>query len=270
MASNKKDKNKTKNTDKVKILDTLGIYNDVGDTKKIGTYKKNDSVKYTTTKSDKKGNTWAKTDKGWIMIHNKQKNKEYASVITTTSGSSFASSDQKYLPYIESNKEYSKKEEAWKENNSLGNIKVNTTLTAADMDDHGAIKETMQLFGIPYQFLKSVDARIDDISTVLGRKFIENFILNAPVVTFIPGVPTYLPGSKDKTSMTEAFLQASTGNLGALQQMQADGDLDNVRLYDFKSAYTKYFQYVNILCRTIATFMEIDGNEEDERYKINN
>ena len=47
MSSNKKDKNKTKNTDKVKILDTLGIYKDVGDTKKIGTYKKNDSVKYT-------------------------------------------------------------------------------------------------------------------------------------------------------------------------------------------------------------------------------
>lgn len=270
MASNKKDKNKTKNTDKVKILDTIGIYKDIGDKKKIGTYKKNDSVKYTTTKSDKKGNTWAKTDKGWIMIHNKQKNKQYASVITTTGGSSFASSDQKNLPYIEANKAYSKKEEAWKENNSLGNIKVNTTLTAADMGKHGAIKETMQLFGIPYQFLNSVDARIDDMSTVLGRKFIENFILNAPVVTFIPGVPTYLPGSKDKTSMTEAFLQASTGNLGPLQQMQADGNLDNVRLYDFKSAYTKYFQYTNILCRTIATFMEIDGNEKDEKYKINN
>lgn len=256
-------KSKTKEKNKTRVLDTIGIYDKMLNGKKVGTYKKNVDIEVLQSKSDSHGNVWSKTKDGWIMSYNKKMDAHFTLTIK---------SDTKNKDIKKFSKKQEKKKEEWKESNDKKwtELKVNTKFSSIDMNYEGAINKTMQLFGIPYQFLNSVDARLDDVSTIIGRKYIENFILNAPVVTFIPGVPTYLPGSKDKTSITQAFFQASTGNLGALQQLNADDTLEGLRLYDFKSAYTKYFQYVNILCRTIATFMEIDGNEDKQKYKINN
>ena len=57
------------------------------------------------------------------------------------------------------------------------------------------INVTMKLFGMPYQFPESVDPRVPTVSSDIGLKFAENIVLEAPILTLIPGKPIYLPGN---------------------------------------------------------------------------
>lgn len=125
------------------------------------------------------------------------------------------------------------------------------------------INLTMQLMGIPYQFLPSVDQRIPGLSSKIGRKFLENIVMEAPTITIIPGKPKYLPGTKDKVSVTNALIEAANNNFKELKQIQLDGE--TVRLYDFQACFIEYMQYVNILNRAAAGFLELG----DVDYRIN-
>lgn len=119
-------------------------------------------------------------------------------------------------------------------------------------------KMSMRLFGIPYQFPPAVDPRVSGISTTVGKKFTENIIAEAPVCTFVPGLPVYLPGEDDaaKMSTAEAIIKgAGTGFSDLKAVLTNNGAKDDVRLYDFKNAYTEYMSYVNVLCRTGASFL---------------
>lgn len=116
-------------------------------------------------------------------------------------------------------------------------------------------KKTMRLFGLPFQFREAIDPRVSKVSPDLGRKFLENIVNEAPVVTIIPGKPVYLPGVKNKEGWTHAFVSAATGNFSGIQQLA--GEADTVRYYDFQQDYTEYMSYVNIMCRSAATFLEL-------------
>ena len=128
------------------------------------------------------------------------------------------------------------------------------------------MKRNMRLFGLPYQFLPSVDPRVPDISEVLGRKFAENIILDAPVITMIPGKPKYLPAEKDKQTTTNAIIMGASGDFSALKQKINDtvSEGDTFRFYDFSKDYAEYVKYVNILCRTCAGFLEIKETIDGE------
>lgn len=126
---------------------------------------------------------------------------------------------------------------------------------------------TMQLFGIPYQFLPSVDQRVPGVSDKIGRKFIDNVISDSAVVTIIPGEPRYLPGVSDRSSWTNALISAANGNFSELKMISGSNTMETVRLYDFQSAYMKYYQYVNILCRSCAAYLELTN---ETGYRINN
>lgn len=123
------------------------------------------------------------------------------------------------------------------------------------------VSRTMRLFGIPAQFTKEVDPRFSDISPIIGRKYIENILLEAPIVTIIPGQPYFLPAVKDKQSVSAYLLKAATGFTSITNKIQDVAGMDEnevFRYYDFQPAYTEYMKYVNILCRTLATFLELD------------
>jgi hypothetical protein len=129
------------------------------------------------------------------------------------------------------------------------------------------LKRNMRLFGIPYQFHSSVDPRIPSVSTTVGRKFAENIVLDAPVITIIPGKPVYLPGVKDKVSVSQALLDAANDMFHPIQSIMEQvsnlGD-EEIKYYDFESSYREYIQYVNILCRTCASFLEIKEKIDGE------
>lgn len=123
------------------------------------------------------------------------------------------------------------------------------------------VSRTMRLFGIPAQFTKEVDPRFSDVSPIIGRKYIENILLEAPIVTIIPGLPYFLPAVKDKQSVSAYILKAANGFTNITNNIQDVANLDEnevFRYYDFQPAYTEYMKYVNILCRTLATFLELD------------
>lgn len=243
-----------------KITAKVGIYEKASTSSiKIGYYEKGTIVTVKSETPDSNGNTWAANENGYFMIYNNKTKKKY------TKGKSGAND----INVISPTGVNSTKKGSWKETaNQINQLKK---FTQSELNTNGAINKTMQLFGIPYQFLDSVDTRVKDINKILGRKYIKNFILDSPVVTIMPGKPKYLPGTKDKTSMTQAFMEASVGSLGALKQLQNDADMTgkDLKLYDFQTAYIEYMQYVNILCRACAAFLELDRNSDDEMYKVN-
>lgn len=123
----------------------------------------------------------------------------------------------------------------------------------------GLVKKSMRLFGIPYQFTPAVDPRLDEVSKTIGNNYMRNIILDAPIVTIVPGKPKYLPGSGDKHLTTHNIVAAMNGDVSALTAAIFNNDDQNFRYYDFQSSYIEYMKYVNILCRTCANFLGVDG-----------
>ena len=221
----------------------------------VSTYKKGESVAVTSVKNDSKGNTWAKTKKGWFLIYKKKgkSGSTYCKLTTTVTNSS---GKKIKVDITKASRQYK----------SLANSLAITT------NNGHKLNKTMQLPGLPYQFLPSVDYRVSSVSKEIGRKYIEKIIMQAPVVTIMPGKPSYLPGQKDKSSITNAFIRAASGNLGALQTLSTSTNIDNLKFYDFKTAYVEYMRYVNVMARTCAAFLELEGKGSKANavnYKIN-
>lgn len=128
------------------------------------------------------------------------------------------------------------------------------------------ILPTMQMFGLPYQFLDTVDQRSPKHSKTIGRKYVENIIMDAPIVCLIPGVPKYLPGvsKQDKIGATNALISGLGGDFSELKNVRIKAS--DVRLYDFQADYINYMSYVNMLCRSCAGFLELKGTSN---YRIN-
>ena len=128
------------------------------------------------------------------------------------------------------------------------------------MADSHKLYRNMRLFGLPYQFTPLVDPRIKEVTGEIGRKYAENIMLDAPVITIIPGEPSFLPGTKKKQTITQNILNGGTDSWESLRDMiNSESNSKNAyRYYDFKRAYTEYMKYVNILCRACATFLELE------------
>lgn len=123
------------------------------------------------------------------------------------------------------------------------------------------IKKSMRLFGLPYQFTDAVDPRLDGVSNSVGNHFLKNMILEGPICTIIPGEPNYLPSESTtdkKVTTTAALLESATDGFSNLKDYISQSTNDDLRIYDFKRAYTEYMKYVNILCRAGATFLELE------------
>lgn len=131
-----------------------------------------------------------------------------------------------------------------------------------------SLNVTMQLFGLPYQFLPSTDQRHPGVSRVIGRKFADNVVLDSNIVTIIPGKPKYLPSVPDKASVTNALIDATNDSFSAIKNLSTFRD-DQLRLYDFQSAFTEYYSYVNVLCHVCAGFLELGEQSKEDGYLIN-
>ncbi len=133
------------------------------------------------------------------------------------------------------------------------------------MANETMFKLGLRVFALPYQFPDSVDPRYTDLSETVGRSYLRNIRMEAPILTMIPGNPYYLPGKSksEQASMGKYIAEAASGfeNLTksslVVDALTKDSG-DTLRYYDFTPAYSDYIQYVNIMCRTIATFLELE------------
>ena len=130
-----------------------------------------------------------------------------------------------------------------------------------------AAKRDMHIHGLPYQFTDIVDPRFDDVSPTVGRKYFQNILMSAPILTLIPGEPSYLPGVDDKVSTSKYLIKSASSDFSLVRAKFSDiankKDGSEIRYYDFMPAYTTYMSYVNILCRAMATFLEIEEKDAD-------
>lgn len=119
------------------------------------------------------------------------------------------------------------------------------------------LQRNMRLFGMPYQFSETADPRYSGLSDKIGRSYVNKILTQAPVIYIVPGIPAFLPGVNDddvRQGITAQLLDLMQGNLKNFFQGTSK---DDIRYYDFQEAYGEYMQYVNMMCRTTATFMQL-------------
>lgn len=149
-------------------------------------------------------------------------------------------------------------------------------LLNSSIDEEWA-KYTTRLFGAPHQFQHYCDYRTFSYrnpknsyaygkskDVLMGRTFITNIMMEAPIVTFIPGKPIYLPAASNKQGITRGLLQSANKDLGSLKTALNDQRLhEKLRYYDFQQDYYNYMKYVNLLCSTSAAFLDLGNKELD-------
>ena len=238
--------------------------------------KKDETIFITETKKDG-SRLWGKTNLGWLTLINKGKRYvDYtpfqkpekmgrvapASINAVEATATIQPRDTTLTPETQAaTQTETAREVATAETfQSVFTDIMNASGGASDL----LLRKNMRLFGLPYQFRKEIDVRVSNLSDKVGRKFIENIVMEAPVITVIPGRPKYLAGAANKEGWTHAFVEAANNKFAELQNLEQNDD-STVRYYDFQNTYTEYMSYVNIMCRTAATFLElteqIDGQD---------
>ena len=152
--------------------------------------------------------------------------------------------------------------------------KIKDLISGANKTQTDPMDASTKLFGCPFQLLNTADLRVSK-NLDLGRKYIENFIAEAPIVFFQPGKPNYLPDLSDdrKKSLTQAFSGMESGGKSMVDEIITNGD---VRYFDFVPDYSDYIRYVNLLCRACAVYLGIadmtapDGKTKYKYYNWEN
>ena len=231
----------------------------------MASFKKGDKVTFTTEGAKKynlspklkdKVCTVTKVD-GTTVYYNNGKNNGHVNA--------------KYLQKVKKADKNTKNDKAAQKKNKMSAKQIENTmnnLMNASAKNEDLVKYNMRLFGIPHQFTPYCDYRTYTVknrsrANLIGRKFIENIMLEAPVVTIIPGKPLYLPGSKNKKGVSYGFLAASNESISALTaETEAKKNKKNkkkdLKYYDFAQDYYSYMEYVNILCAVGAGFLDLD------------
>lgn len=101
------------------------------------------------------------------------------------------------------------------------------------------------IFGIPYQFLPSVDPRPE--GSEIGVKYSDKIISRMPLLFLTPCRQVFMPG-QDK-STTERALSALTGDVAATWDSDIVG-----KYYTTEFAYDVYYNYVNTMCTQLCKF----------------
>lgn len=117
--------------------------------------------------------------------------------------------------------------------------------------------QNTKILGMPHQFLSTADMRIDSGNN-FGYCFAKDIYMERPIVTLMPGIPNYLPdySSKDKKIFGSLLTEFNNDNSKSVIE-EIISDHGETRYYDFKSDYSKYIMYVNLMCRIAAIFLGI-------------
>ena len=116
-----------------------------------------------------------------------------------------------------------------------------------------------RLLGLPYQFLPTADIRLSS-NEDMGRLFCENIFAEAPIVTILPGAADFLPDYREHEQeiFQNLFAGITEGDENAESALNDLIDDENEsRYFGFKSDYSNYIKYVNLLCRTCAQMLGI-------------
>ena len=107
------------------------------------------------------------------------------------------------------------------------------------------------IFGIPYQFMSSVDTRLD--GSEIGAKYAEKIVSRMPLLFITPCKQKFMEGfnSEDKETVLNALISGTGLN-------QLGDSLSSVgKYYTTEFAYDQYIDHVNHMCAQVAAFLGI-------------
>lgn len=109
------------------------------------------------------------------------------------------------------------------------------------------------VFGIPYQFLPSVDRRLS--GTSVGRKYAEKIITTMPLLFITPGSQVFMDDfTKQDSQNILDYLVSGVKDDDASEFVKGSG-----KYYSFKYDYVKYYEYVNPMIQSVAYYMGIQN-----------
>ena len=127
------------------------------------------------------------------------------------------------------------------------------------------------VFGMPYQFLPTTDARLgisssDNETTGVGVTYSEKILSRMPLLFLTPGEPTFAAISQSKkTGAIQQFIESfADGITDGETQLSKLLDGYEGKFYTMNYAYYQYYKYVNPMCRMGAIYLGLHKKEGDE------
>ena len=111
------------------------------------------------------------------------------------------------------------------------------------------------IYGVPYQFMPSVDPKMD--GTMFGQIYAEKIIARMPLLLLAPGKVNFTRAYKDKDSAAQSILAQIDNAVGVDELAQATNNAG--RYYTFDYDYAEYYKYVNAMCMSGAYFLGIEN-----------
>ena len=141
-------------------------------------------------------------------------------------------------------------------NYSIGNGSNATSILSSNLSG---------IFGIPYQFMDTVDRRIP--GTDIGVKYADKIVSRMPLLFLTPCRQVFMPGygKEDKGNVLSELISGNGGDSSLLNQLNLKGG----KYYTTKFAYDEYADQVNTMCKQEAKFLGI-GNESIPIYQKSN
>ena len=135
------------------------------------------------------------------------------------------------------------------------NLTVTARMSDQQIADSLIINNLNGVYGIPYQFMESVDPRLG--GSTMGAKYSEKIITKMPLLCITPGTAKFMSNySKENKKGVLNFLMND-----GIETALTDIITKNGRYFTFEFAYADYFEYVNSLCQVGARFLNIEKLE---------
>ena len=139
----------------------------------------------------------------------------------------------------------------------------NTTITNAYSGPDNStrviasLKSLNGIEGVPYQFMESVDRRIDGLE--IGRKYADKIVSRIPLLFLTPCAPAFAGdfSKGEKNTIASALLGNSTDALDLIDTVG--------RYYTLEQEYKSYYNYLNTMLTIVTTYLGI----RDENIIIN-
>lgn len=130
--------------------------------------------------------------------------------------------------------------------------------TEGDMDATNLITKNLNgIFGIPYQFMDSVDKRID--GTSIGRIYADKIVSRMPLLLLSPGRVNFMRDYKDKSAAAQAIMKlVDSVNPVEMEQLV---DKNMGRYYTFEYDYVNYYGCVNQMIASGAVFLGLQNTK---------
>lgn len=111
------------------------------------------------------------------------------------------------------------------------------------------------IYGLPYQFMTSVDPKID--GTMFGQIYAEKVIARMPLLLLAPGKVNFTRAYKSKDDAAQSILAYIDDAVGVDELAQAT--TNSGRYYTFEYDYVDYYKHVNAMCMSGAYFLGIEN-----------